>query len=304
MKKYIFLLALGGITSLAQAQYSKEKQAEYVKTLASDDMQGRMFGTEGGKKAADYIASHFKKNNLKPCVGDSFLIPFDHKDKVGYNVCGMQDGKSDEIIAFGAHFDHVGNNGKGEDKIFNGADDNASGTSAVMALSDFFKNKKTNKTLMFMAFDAEEIGLIGSGKLVENKDFQSYLAKIEVMHNLEMLGYESAFGPGKVYMTGSDKSDLMDLMNQHSDKSFSVSADPYLAQNLFMRSDNVHFVKKGIVSHSLSTVNMENQKHYHQPNDEFESINMDNLSKITKGIGNVTSKMMKKNIKPSYKNND
>jgi len=300
MKKYTFLLALGMISTFAHAQYSKEKQIEYVKTLASDAMQGRMFGTEGGKKAADYIANHFKQNNLKPCVGDSYLIPFEYKEKTGYNVCGIQEGKSDKIVAFGGHYDHVGANGKGEDKIFNGADDNASGTSVVMALSDYFKNKKPAKTIMYMAFDAEEIGLIGSGKLVENTDFEKYLPQMEVMYNLEMLGTVSAFGKGKVYMTGSDRSDLKDLMNANSCKEFKISDDPYLNQNLFMRSDNVHFYKKGVISHALSTVNMETQKHYHQPNDEFEVINTDNLATITKGLGRTTYKMMKKDIKAKY----
>jgi len=300
MNKYTFLLAVGLFSSSTYAQYSKEKQAEYVKILSSDEMEGRGFGTNGAKRAADYIANHFKQNNLKPCVGNSYLIEFEHKGKTGYNVCGIKEGKSDEIIAFGAHFDHVGDNGKGEDKIYNGADDNASGTSAVMALSDYFKNKKTKKSIMYMAFDAEEVGLIGSGKLVENPEFATYLPKMEVMYNLEMLGYESAFGKGKVYMTGSDRSDLMELMNQNSCKSFGVSSDPYLTQNLFMRSDNVHFFKKGVVSHSLSTVNMETQKHYHKPNDEFQYINFDNLSAITKGMARTTNKLMNKNLKPKY----
>ena len=300
MKRVQLLLVASMIGTFANAQYSKSKQTEYVKTLASDDMEGRMFGTQGGKKAADYIAEHFKKNNLKPCIGDSFLIPFEHKEKTGYNVCGIQKGKTDEIVAFGAHFDHVGNNGKGEDKIFNGADDNASGTSAVMALSDYYKNKKMSKTMMFMAFDAEEIGLIGSGKLVENEGFAKYLPKMEVMYNLEMLGTLSAFGKGKVYMTGSDKSDLMSLMNTFKTKKFEVHEDPYLKQNLFMRSDNVWFVKKGIVSHSLSSVNMETQKHYHQPSDEYKNIDPDNLTQITEGVAKVSHQLIKKKLKPTY----
>ncbi len=300
MKRVQLLLVASMIGTFANAQYSKSKQTEYVKTLASDDMEGRMFGTQGGKKAADYIAEHFKKNNLKPCIGDSFLIPFEHKEKTGYNVCGIQKGKTDAIVAFGAHFDHVGNNGKGEDKIFNGADDNASGTSAVMALSDYYKNKKMSKTMMFMAFDAEEIGLIGSGKLVENEGFAKYLPKMEVMYNLEMLGTLSAFGKGKVYMTGSDKSDLMSLMNTFKTKKFEVHEDPYLKQNLFMRSDNVWFVKKGIVSHSLSSVNMETQKHYHQPSDEFKNIDPDNLTQITEGVAKVSHQLIKKKLKPTY----
>ena len=295
------LLLLSGLMSVyVNAQYSKEKQIEYVKTLSADDMEGRSFGTAGGKKAADYIAEHFKKNNLKPCIGDSFLVPFEHKEKTGYNVCGIKPGKTEEIVGYGAHFDHVGIRGKAEDKIYNGADDNASGTSAVMALSDYFNKKNTTKTLMFMAFDAEEIGLIGSGKLVENQDFEKYLPKMEVMYNLEMLGTMSAFGKGKVYITGSDQSDLMKLLNQFKSKNFQVHDDPYLKQNLFMRSDNVWFVKKGIVSHSLSSVNMETQKHYHQPSDEFQNIDVENLTEITIGIAKSTEKIMKKKLKPVY----
>ena len=300
MKKIYLFLGLSLITSGVYAQYSKNKQIEYVKALSSDEMEGRKFGTEGGLKASTYIANQFKENKLKPCVGNSYLIPFEYKGKTGYNVCGIKEGKTEEIIAFGAHYDHIGINKEGEDKIFNGADDNASGTSAVMALSDYFKHKNPGKSILFMAFDAEEVGLIGSGQLIENEEFKQYLPKIEVMYNLEMLGTLSAFGKGKVYMTGSDRSDLMDLLNKNSCSSFGVVADPYLSQNLFMRSDNVHFVKKGIVSHSLSTVDMENQKHYHQANDEFDLIDVDNLSKITKGLGRATNKMMKKNIKAKY----
>lgn len=300
MRKINLFLVIGLIASGVYAQYSKNKQIEYIKSLASDEMEGRKFGTDGGLKASTYIANQFKENDLKPCIGNSFLVPFEYKGKTGFNVCGIKEGKSEEIIAFGAHYDHIGINNRGEDKVFNGADDNASGTSVVMALSDYFKNKKTAKTILFMAFDAEEVGLIGSGQLIKNDEFKEYLPKIEVMYNLEMLGTPSAFGNGKVYMTGSDRSDLMDLLNKNSCSSFGVVADPYLSQNLFMRSDNVHFVKEGIVSHSLSTVDMDNQNHYHQVNDEFEIINIDNLSKITKGLGRVTNKMMKKNIKPKY----
>lgn len=300
MKK-ITLLVIGLFAfNQANAQYSKENQKKYVEELASDAMQGRKFGTPENRAAAELIAEKFKQNNLKPCVGDSYLIEFKHKGKTGQNVCGIKEGKSTDIYAVGAHFDHVGTDDKGDDKIFNGADDNASGTSAVMALSDYFKNKNVNQTMMFMAFDAEEIGLIGSKMLVENTDFQTYLPNMKVMLNLEMIGTVSAFGEGKVYMTGSDRSDLMSLMNKHSSKTFKVENDPYLKQKLFFRSDNVNFVNHKVVSHALSSVNMENQKHYHQKNDEISVINFENLSEITQGIANSLYGMMEKEEAPRY----
>lgn len=282
------------------AQYSKKKQQEYLTELASDAMKGRKFGSAESKIAAEYIASKFKENKLKPCVGDSFLIEFEYKGKKGQNVCGIKPGKSDDIFAFGAHYDHIGTDTVGEDKIYNGADDDASGTSAVMALSDYYKNKKTEQILIFMAFDAEEVGLIGSKALVENPNFSNYLPKMKLMLNLEMIGTPSAFGKGKVYMTGSDRSDLMGLINKYSCKKFGVENDPYLSQQLFFRSDNVNFVNHKVVSHSLSSVDMENQKHYHQKNDDISIIDFDNLSNITKGIGRSVYKIMKNNENPTY----
>jgi len=300
MKKYTFLVLALLAYSQINAQYSKKTQLKYIEELSSDNMRGRGFGTEESRLSAELIAKTFKKNNLKPCVGDSFLIEFEHNGKKGQNVCGIKQGKSKDIYAFGAHYDHIGYDDKGDDKIFNGADDNASGTSTVMALSDYFKDKKTEKTLMYMAFDAEEIGLVGSKKLVENEDFSPYLSDMKVMLNLEMLGTLSAFGEGKVYMTGSDRSDLMTLMNSNTKTTFKVESDPYLKQQLFFRSDNVNFVNKGVVSHSLSTVNMENQHHYHQKNDELDVIKIDNLSIIAEGIGYSIEEMMKQNQQPKY----
>jgi Zn-dependent M28 family amino/carboxypeptidase len=300
MKKYTFLVLALLAYSQINAQYSKKTQLKYIEELSSDNMKGRGFGTEESRLSAELIAKTFKKNNLKPCVGDSFLIEFEHNGKKGQNVCGIKQGKSKDIYAFGAHYDHIGYDDKGDDKIFNGADDNASGTSTVMALSDYFKDKKTEKTLMYMAFDAEEIGLVGSKKLVENEAFSHYLSDMKVMLNLEMLGTFSAFGEGKVYMTGSDRSDLMALMNSNTKTTFKVESDPYLKQQLFFRSDNVNFVNKGVVSHSLSTVNMENQHHYHQKNDELDVIKIDNLSIIAQGIGYSIEEMMKQNQQPKY----
>ena len=300
MKKITLVLISFFAFNQVNAQYSKENQKQYVQDLSTDQMQGRKFASAENKVAAEYIAHKFKMNNLKPCVGDSFLIEFEHKGQTGQNVCGIKEGKSKDIYAFGAHYDHVGVDDKGDDKIYNGADDNASGTSAVMALSDYFKDLNPDQTVMFMAFDAEEIGLVGSKKLVENTDFKTYLPDMKLMLNLEMIGTVSAFGEGKVYMTGSDRSDLMKLMNQNTSGKFHVESDPYLKQKLFFRSDNVNFVNNGVVSHALSSVNMENQTHYHKKNDDMTVINVDNLSEITQGIGKSVYQMMQKKEIPQY----
>ncbi|KAF5305967.1 hypothetical protein FQR65_LT18641 [Abscondita terminalis] len=120
---------LGPFLGLYFSQEIKEARIkEIVSTLASDEMKGRKFGTEENLKAAQYIAEQFKQNKLDYCYGDSYLVPFTYKDgKTYYNVCGVKKGTEDSYIAFGAHFDHIGEAKEGEDKIFNGADDDASG---------------------------------------------------------------------------------------------------------------------------------------------------------------------------------
>ncbi|MDR2228958.1 MAG: M28 family peptidase [Flavobacteriaceae bacterium] len=300
--KNIAILAFGLASGLYFSQEIKEARIkEIVSTLASDDMKGRKFGTEENMKAAQYIAEQFKQNKLDYCYGDSYLVPFTYKDgKTYYNVCGVKKGTEDSYIAFGAHFDHIGEAKEGEDKIFNGADDDASGVSTVIGLSDYYKGKKTKEGLIFMAFNGEEIGLVGSKYLANDEKFQTYIPKIKALFNFEMLGTPSAFGLNKVYMTGHDQSDLDEIINANAPKGFEVAPDPYLSEKLFFRSDNVNFVKKGIVAHSFSTVDMEHQNHYHQVNDDINVINTQNLTQIVNSFAKTIDQLMKKDFKPKY----
>lgn len=287
---------------LSFAQKIKEDRIkDIITTLASDEMKGRKFGTEENVNAAKYIAEQFKKNKLEYCVGDSYLVPFTYKDgNTYYNVCGIKKGKTDNLIAYGAHFDHIGMAKEGEDKIFNGADDDASGVSLVVSLSDYYKDKKTNDGMVFMAFNGEEIGLVGSSYLAKDEAFQGTIKNIKALFNFEMLGTVSAFGPNKVYMTGHDQSNLQQIINDNAPKDFKVEGDPYLSQRLFFRSDNVNFFKKGIVAHSFSTVDMDNQKHYHRVNDDINVINVKNLTDIANSFAATIDNIMKKDFNPEY----
>ena len=294
MKKLGLAVALLTSTLYFSQNISEERLKTLVSTLASDDMKGRKVGSEGNQKAAEYIAQQFKNNKLDYCVGDSYLVPFAYKNQTVYNVCGLVKGKSGNYIGVGGHFDHIGESKKdGEDKIYNGADDNASGTSLVIALSDYFKDKKLQDGVVFMAFNAEEVGLVGSKELVNNPSFNPILSKMKMLLNFEMLGTDSAFGPNAVYMTGDDKSNLDEELNRLSKDGLKIVGDPYLSQQLFYRSDNVNFVKRDVVAHSISTVNMENQKHYHQLNDDIDVINFPNLTKLTNSFAKTIEAYIK-----------
>ena len=300
MKKssVIFLLLLPLV--VFSQDISKERIVNIVSTLASDEMKGRKFGTQENDRAAEYIASEFKKNSLDYCFGDSYLVPFEYKGKKGYNVCAIKKGKSQQSLAYSAHFDHIGTNNKEGDNIYNGADDDASGVATVIGLADYFKDKKTDFSMVFMAFNAEEIGLVGSKALSENQNLNPVFNNIKAIFNFEMLATESQFGKNAVFMTGDEFSDFDELINASAVNGLKVYPDPYVGKQLFYRSDNVNFVKKKIIAHSISTVDMNKAMHYHAVNDDINIVDADNLTNIINNFAKTIEKLNTKNFQPKY----
>lgn len=183
----------------------------HVAILASDSMEGRGMGTQGRIRTMNYIAGQFKESGLKPYYQGSFFQPFDLRIQLvnvqGNNVVGYVEGShpelKNEFIVVGAHYDHLGYVTKnGEKIIYPGADDNASGTATVMELARIFAADPTiaGRSIIFIAFDAEESGLLGAAKfLEENAVFDR--SKLKLMFSLDMVGmYEAS---GKVDMRGS-----------------------------------------------------------------------------------------------------
>ena len=300
MKKLITAIVLTqSFLSFAQ-EISKERVVNIVSTLASDEMKGRKFGTPENDKAAEYIASEFKKDDLDYCFGNSYLIPFEYKGQKGFNVCGIKKGKSEKSLAFSGHFDHIGTNNKSGDNIYNGADDDASGIATVIGMADYFKDKKTDYSMVFMAFNAEEIGLKGSKALSDNKDLNPVFNNITALFNFEMLATESQFGKNAVFMTGDEFSDFDELINANAVNGLKVHSDPYQGQQLFYRSDNVNFVKKKIIAHSISTVDMNKATHYHAVNDDINIVDAENLTNIINNFAKTIEKFDTKNFTPKY----
>lgn len=300
MKKIsLAIFIVQSLFSFAQ-DISKERIVGIVSTLASDEMKGRKFGTSENDKAAEYIAQEFKKNNLDYCFGDSYLISFEYKGQKGYNICGIKKGKSEKSLAFSAHFDHIGTNTDSGDNIYNGADDDASGVSTVIGLADYFKNKKTDFSMVFMAFNAEEAGLVGSSALSENQNLTPVFNNITALFNFEMLATESQFGRNAVFMTGDEFSDFDELINKNAVNGLKVYPDPYQGEHLFYRSDNVNFVKRKIIAHSISTVDMTKAFHYHAVNDDINVVDADNLTNIINNFAKTIEKFNTKNFAPKY----
>ncbi|MES2651239.1 MAG: M20/M25/M40 family metallo-hydrolase [Bacteroidota bacterium] len=422
MKKSIYTLFLLLTASIAFAQdinkiISKEYVDHLIKTLSSDEMQGRRTFTPGIDKAATFIESEFKKIGLKPLIGaegyrqtfykyqfkpvstkviiDGQVIessniaviannseqlsfdqsngdgwikldtdkdfstqyralarsgkkqlilvdakftedfnrlkttigrPLDEKDLIPakpgalvfvlnksnidkgfsvelkntivkmplFNVAGIIPGKSKakELVVFGGHYDHMGIvKAKDGDSIMNGADDDASGTSAMIALAKYYKALNNNeRTLIFVAFTGEEMGMFGS------KYFSQQLNPDDVvaMFNIEMIGKDSKFGKNTAWVTGYEKSDLGKILQKNLEGTeFTFHPDPYPTQNLFYRSDNATLAALGVPAHTISTDMIDIDKHYHQVTDEYKTLDVENILSTIKAIAKSAVSIVK-----------
>ena len=173
--------------SCAQSVPVSNQVLRDVEILSADSLGGRLPNTLGHAKAQAYLVQRFKEVGLTP-LGSQFQHPFtftmrgSQASVPGVNLVGIIPGKSEKAVVITAHYDHIGTiNGK----VFNGADDDASGIGAILAVAAHFKKEKPNHTLVFVAFDAEEQGLAGSKAFVENAPVA--LNKILLNVNLDMV---------------------------------------------------------------------------------------------------------------------
>lgn len=216
-----------------------------------------------------------------------FNIQFDNKIEKSplFNVAGVIPGKTnaDEYVIFSGHYDHIGiiEEAAG-DSIANGADDDASGVTAVITLARYFKKLNNNaRTLIFVAFTGEESGMLGS------QYFSTQLKpeQVTAMFNIEMIGKQSKFGPNTAFITGFERSDFGAILQRNlSGTGFAFHPDPYQAQNLFYRSDNASLAELGVPAHTISTVQIDQDKYYHTVDDEVETLNIGNITATIKAI--------------------
>jgi Zn-dependent M28 family amino/carboxypeptidase len=288
-------------TALAQKRIGRIITKKYVdrliKTLSSDDMQGRATFTPGIDKAATFIEGEFKKIGLKPLPGATgFRQTFTVKksDQPLFNVVGMIPGKSKakEIVIFSGHYDHLGIlKSQDQDSIANGADDDASGTTAMIALAKYYKKQNNNeRTLIFVAFTAEEIGGFGA------RHFSSLLNPDDVvaMFNIEMIGKESKFGNNTAFITGFDKSDFGKILQKNlAGSQFTFYPDPYPQQNLFYRSDNATLAALGVPAHTISTDQIDTDQLYHTVKDEYATLDIKNILSTIKSIAMSATTIVK-----------
>jgi len=203
------------------------------------------------------------------------------------NVVGILPGKSrkDEYVIFSGHYDHLGVSTRGMvngDSIFNGANDDAAGTTAVIMLAKYYKALKNNeRTIVFVAFTAEEVG--GYGSQYFSRQFDPN--KVAAMFNIEMIGTESKWGKNSAYITGYEKTDMGQILQTNlTGSGFTFYPDPYTNQQLFYRSDNATLARLGVPAHTISTSKMDSEPNYHKASDQVETLDMQNMAMIIKSI--------------------
>jgi Zn-dependent M28 family amino/carboxypeptidase len=272
---------------------------KHLYTLASDDMQGRKSGTTGIEKAAVYIESEFKKIGLST-FGDleNYRQTFTFKNRstketiTSSNIIGVLEGKSkkEEYVIISAHYDHLGmKKSGGVDLIYNGANDDASGVTGVLALAAYFKEVGHERTLVFAAFTAEEMGLIGSTHFGKGIDATKFVAGI----NLEMIGKTPSFGPNTAWLTGFERSDFGTIIQRNLEGTgYQLFPDPYKKFNLFFRSDNASLARLGVPSHTFSTTPIDVDPDYHKVSDESETLNMTVITQTIQAVAKGTESII------------
>ena len=286
--------------------------------LADDELHGRGSATRDEHIAALFVASQLQALGLEP-GGDNgtFLqktalpdpLPVRLQQRLSkfentprketWNAIGMLRGTTlpDQVILLTAHLDHLGigpANASG-DTLYNGADDDASGTTAVLTLAHILADgARPRRTIVFALFGSEEIGGFGNRAFLAHPPvpLNSIVANLE----FEMIGRpDASVSPGTLWLTGFDRSDLGPELAKHG---ANLVNDPHPAQKFFSRSDNYALAQRGIIAHTVSSFGL--HKDYHQPSDEIGGIDFAHMSRAIASMVNPIRWLADTGWKPTW----
>ena len=274
MKKLLIILALFLFHNARAQKIDRMELLRDVQTLSSDEYEGRKTGTPGNKKAADYIVSRFKEIGLSSFENE-YKQPFTFKNRKDENIEGTNliawiKGETADVIVISAHYDHIGiNNGQ----VFNGADDNASGVAVILSMASYFKKHQPKNTLLFIAFDAEEMGLQGSKAFLKKPLPAKENIKLNI--NLDMVSHNDK---SELYAAGTYKNPRIKEIIKGADKNtgirikFGHDLPGTGSDDWTMQSDHGSFAKENI---PFLYFGVEDHPDYHKPTDVFTHINQD-----------------------------
>lgn len=293
----VYLLMVFCFSGFSQS-VDVELLKKHVYTLADDSLQGRGFGTYGARMAADYIVEQFTQAGISAWNG-SYRHPFVNSRMMlkteGCNIIGWIEGADpimkDEFIVIGAHYDHVGYTLEdGTRVVYNGADDNASGTATVIEVGRWLvKNQNLLKrSVILVAFDGEEAGLIGSTFMVKNN--QIPIDKVKAMFSLDMVGmlskYEGIDLVGNATLNNGELL-LNDIAAKHG---ISVKKE---GKRVEMQTDTSPFGKAGIPAVHVFTSTV---SPYHKPEDDADLLDYEGMQRIAEFMKEVAVQLSNRDV--------
>lgn len=286
MKKNLVLLCALMCISITYAQTKRERLEHHVYYMAADSLEGRKAGSEMSHKVADYIVAEFSEIGLKPYFDSTYLHHFklDIAPNNSFrNVVGWFEGNDpqlkDELIVIGAHYDHLGiRNGE----VYNGADDNASGTATVIEMARMLAEQRhtLKRSVVLAAFDAEEMGLYGSRELCKIMDKE----KVKLMVSIDMVGWLSN-GEGKLTLEGAATIKEGKKIIKTAAEGLDIEVEAVNFETSMMgATDTEYFAMEGIPTLYVSTGL---KSPYHKPEDDAELIDYDGLNTVTDYMTNL-----------------
>ncbi|MES2455725.1 MAG: M28 family peptidase [Bacteroidota bacterium] len=288
MKIYQLLLIVCLLSCTATEQSEAQQPSQLLKdveVLSSDAYQGRKTETKGAEMARSYLSQRFKALGLKS-FASSYEQPFSFRSNTatkvtGTNMIGYIPGKTDQVIVISAHYDHLGMAGK---EIYSGADDNASGVAGLLYIAEFYSKNQPNNTIIFAAFDAEEMGLRGAKAFLSAPPVS--MGKIKLNINMDMISHNDK---GELYACGTFKHpELKRFIITAVDgiKVLTGHDDPKLAHDDWTnQSDQGPFNAKGI---PFLYFGVEDHRDYHQISDKYANINPVFFTKAARAILDIT----------------
>ncbi len=285
--KITFFLLL--YTSLSTYSQTKSLLQQHVEILAADSMEGRGIGTQGHTRALKYIKDQFTSLGLEP-LGDAYIHHFEYTDGTyrihAQNIVGQITGSDpklkDEYLVIGAHYDHMGFHIEDQDSIiYNGADDNATGVASVIEMARFLKanQNELKRSIILVAFDAEESGLLGSSFLLDDKLVNP--EQIKWMLSIDMVGMYTA-------NKGLDLNG-MDLITNNTllinELSLKHQLDVKTSKKKEQQTDTGSFIDERIpAAHAFTGL----KSPYHKPEDTAEKIDYEGMIKVSAFLNDVT----------------
>lgn len=303
-------------TALATSSLENEVRAD-MNFLASDEMHGRGSATRDEHIAALFAAAQFQSLGMEPGSDNGTFIqkaalpdPLparlqqylskyeDSPRKETWNAIGVLRGSSkpDEVILLTAHLDHLGVAATGSgDRIYNGADDDASGTTAVLTLAHMLASgPRPKRTVVFALFGSEEIGGFGNRAFLAHPPVP--LSEIVANLEFEMIGRpDSAVAPGTLWLTGYDRSNLGPELARHGAH---IVDDPHPKEHFFQRSDNYALARQGIIAQTISSFGL--HKDYHQTSDEVRTIDFTHMANAIGSVVEPIRWLANSDFKPSW----